>query len=182
MSRSSFEKTVNDLLIAIELSFKNMLPNPALILIFSAIDTLGWLDRPESQKYATRTTFTSWVDNYLLPNSNLNCDSKDLYAARCGLLHTGSAESRLSHDLEAKEIWYAFGKMDNGFLQEAIEAIGRKDKAVALHADELFSSLKKAIAQFFDSLAKDHERANIVYTRSSKLLSKLQSPYFPKKK
>lgn len=55
---------------------------PALVLIYSAIDTTGWLDSTEV--FATGNDFMSWVDRYLLKAKPLRCTSLDLYAARCG--------------------------------------------------------------------------------------------------
>jgi hypothetical protein len=78
---------------------------PALILLYSAIDTSGWLDSAES--HATRESFLQWVDRYLLNAKPLTCTALELYAARCGLLHTFTPDSRLSSEGKARRICYA---------------------------------------------------------------------------
>jgi hypothetical protein len=70
----------------IDACIEKKLSGPALILIYSGIDTVGWLD--SSEDYATRTSFMKWVDAYLLQAKPLQCTALELYAARCGLLHT----------------------------------------------------------------------------------------------
>lgn len=75
----------------IEACIEKNLTLPSLILIYSAIDTAGWLDSDERD--ATRRSFTDWVDRYLLSVRPLRCSSMDLYAARCGVFHTLTADS-----------------------------------------------------------------------------------------
>jgi len=70
----------------IDACIEKKLTAPALILIYSGIDTVGWIDSTDD--YATRTSFINWVDAYLLKAKQLQCTALDLYAARCGLLHT----------------------------------------------------------------------------------------------
>ena len=60
----------------------------AMILVYSGIDAFAWLNRPGNIEDVRRTDFEQWVDTYLLPDSGLNCSSSDLYAARCGLVHS----------------------------------------------------------------------------------------------
>jgi len=91
----------------IDACMEKKLITPALILIYSAIDTTGWLDSNEA--FATRTSFMNWVDDYLLKASSLQCTSLDLYAARWGLLHTFTADSQLSFSGKARSICYAWG-------------------------------------------------------------------------
>jgi len=78
----------------IDACIQKKLTAPALILIYSGIDTAGWLD--SSEDYATRTSFMDWVDAYLLKAKPLQCTAMDLYAARCGLLHTFTPDSKLT--------------------------------------------------------------------------------------
>ena len=56
----------NILLLAsgIEACIEKKLNSSALILIYSGIDTVGWLDSAE--EFATKTSFKKWVDTYLL--------------------------------------------------------------------------------------------------------------------
>lgn len=80
----------------------------ALVILYSAIDTLAWSTRSSGD--VTRDDFCRWVTQYMQPEANLGCTAKDLYGARCALLHSGSAESKMSRDGAAMEIWYGDGE------------------------------------------------------------------------
>lgn len=77
------------------------------MLLYAQIDIAASLNRPVSKSQVTREDFKNWVNQYLLPNSNLDCSADDLYAARCGLLHTYMAESKASRAGKAKQTFYA---------------------------------------------------------------------------
>jgi len=81
---------------------------PALVLIYSAIDVVGWL-YAANPSASTGPRFTSWVAKYLLPAVNLDCSSRELYGARCGIVHNFSTESDLSRKGEVRQIVYLVG-------------------------------------------------------------------------
>src|SRR6266567_2547457 len=67
---------------------------PALTLLYSSIDVLGFL--VSTKPYATQQTFVEWAEQYMdrfLKKKGIT--GTDLYSARCGLLHTGQAPSKL---------------------------------------------------------------------------------------
>jgi len=70
----------------VDVCLYNKLIGPALTLIYTGIDTVGWLD--SNNPCATRDSFMGWTNRYLLSSNRLACTAIDLYAARCGLLHT----------------------------------------------------------------------------------------------
>jgi hypothetical protein len=57
----------------------------ALILLYSAIDALSWVNRASGD--VIRSDFSEWVRESMDPGLNLGCTPEDLYVARCGLLH-----------------------------------------------------------------------------------------------
>lgn len=69
----------------------------ALVVLYSAIDTLAWSTRGSGD--VTRGDFCRWVTQYMQPEATLGCTPKDLYGARCALLHSGSAESKMSREV-----------------------------------------------------------------------------------
>ena len=89
----------------VTLCHENGLTLPMLTLIYANIDALGWL--ASESETATAETFTAWVDRFLDPQDTLGCTALDLYAARCGVLHTGTPESRLYRTGRARQIVYA---------------------------------------------------------------------------
>jgi hypothetical protein len=54
----------------------------------------------------TRSDFFSRVAKYMQPETTIGCSAEDLYAARCGVVHSGASESRMSREGDATELWY----------------------------------------------------------------------------
>jgi hypothetical protein len=75
----------------------------ALIVLYAGIDSLAWLSADE--EIVTGKSFIAWTERYMLPGRFLRGIGTDLYAARCALLHTRTAQSRLSRSGSARQIW-----------------------------------------------------------------------------
>ena len=140
-----------------------------LILIYSAIDTVAWLDSAE--EFTTRTSFTKWVDTYLLGAKPLACTSLELYAARCGLLHTLTPDSKLRSEGKARYINYAWGKASVEDLQRSIELIKKTDKYVGLHVNDLYEAWQLGVLRFCEEVEKDSERRARVYKKANQFFA-----------
>jgi len=130
---------------------------PALILMYSHIDTLAWAGSAK-QKQSVRRNFESWVSRWLLPELSAKVPAltaTDLYAARCGVLHSLTSKSDLSAAGVAKEMAYAWGTADALLLNSAIASTAYSNKLVTLHYNELHTSLTGAIAKFMKSTDSD---------------------------
>ncbi len=66
-----------------------------LMQIYVYIDTLAYFGMPSSKDKNTRSDFIEWADKYLKAEKEQNYQyrGKDLYGARCALLHTFSSEA-----------------------------------------------------------------------------------------
>src|SRR2546423_14465589 len=82
-----YEKITN-LLRAIHYCLDTDLWEPALILIYSGIDAMAWLNRPETQSDSSRADFVLWAEVYLEKGGCFNVSGDELYAARCALFHS----------------------------------------------------------------------------------------------
>jgi hypothetical protein len=147
MDATTLENHTNHLCAAIETLITNRFTLPALILIYSAIDIMAWLNREEDHEDVTRNDFILWADKFLLPDSDLFCVGIDLYAARCSLLHSYTAKSRLSRNRKASVISYAWGAASEDDLQRALAGADIQDVKV-VHVEKLFSALKVGIRRF----------------------------------
>jgi hypothetical protein len=88
------------------------LPEAALTVIYSGIDSFGLLAAPPGVLDAGGDTFKQWCEKYILTRVK-NVDggpvtSTDLWAARCGVLHTSTPLSRLERDGKARQVFYQF--------------------------------------------------------------------------
>ena len=131
----------------------------ALALVFSSIDKMAWLTSVNIDH--TRSDFIRWIDDYLLPAGSISLDAIDLYAARCGFLHTGSSESKLFRDGKAKQIFYSVGPRRP--LGEILTEVHAKlpnlgltpDDVVIVQCIELLEQWVAALERFTDAIKAD---------------------------
>jgi hypothetical protein len=165
MTRQAFERTAAELVQAVDDLLQSQLRLPAMLVLYAGIDIMASLDRPESSLEVKRSDFVNWADKYLLPGTQLACSAGDLYAARCGLLHAYIAESRLSLEEKARQIWYAWGDASAEDLQAIID-VADVPTAVAVHVDDLSAAFRLGIERFKRAALDDPERTNRVYDRA----------------
>ena len=79
-------------LAAIDLCLSNHYRMPALVLIYSGIDIMALLARPEAKPNVTREDFIAWCERYLTAAGFQECSAIELYATRCGIVHTYSPD------------------------------------------------------------------------------------------
>jgi hypothetical protein len=172
MTRQLFESAATELVEAIDVLSKSQLRLPAMLILYTGIDIMASLDRSESSAEVKSSDFVKWADRYLLPGTHLACNAEDLYAARCGLLHTYIAESRRSRKGKARQIWYSWGDASADELQAIID-VADVPPAVAVHVDDLSAAFRLGIERFKQSTLDDSERANRVYDRAGNFFGNL---------
>ncbi|XHF31834.1 hypothetical protein OXH62_21210 [Pseudomonas chlororaphis] len=89
---------------AVALLLQAQLESQALSVLYMAIDRAAWVvsDKEEVDKH----DFIAWAEKYLIAKNEVGFTGLDLWAARCGLLHTGAAESRDYRKNGANLIYY----------------------------------------------------------------------------
>ncbi len=92
---------------------KNGMVTASIAMAFICIDTLANLGRPSGKKKVTRKDFIDWVNSHLKghPDQPYQYRGKDVYAARCAMLHTYGSEASL-HEEDPDAIM--FGYHDGG--------------------------------------------------------------------
>lgn len=173
MSVDILEKNFFGLLAAIDSCFKDKHILPGLILLYSHIDIVASLNRPSAKEEGTRKDFKDWVNEYLLPDSNLSCNADDLYAARCGLVHSYMAEARDTRSGTAKQIHYAWGTADVAERQELMQQKGWQSKAVVVHVDDLLVAFCRGLDRFIEVLSHDQQKAQLVHERTRKFFGNI---------
>jgi hypothetical protein len=167
MSKQSLEENILSQFLAIDMCIEKGLFMPSLILIYSGIDTLASLNRPQEKEKVTRSDFKIWCTDYLLPGSNLNCSATDLYAARCGILHTSTAVSDLSKKDEASEIIYYIGdisEQQNTYQRIIDEKYPRK--TIIVDIANLEKAFKSSYFSFAAELETNQVKRDLVYERA----------------
>jgi hypothetical protein len=156
-----FEKVAMDFLGSIELCRTHGYLEPALILLYSCIDVLASFDRGPSAKH-DRNTFMAWVDKYLLPIPDSDVTSIDIYAARCGLLHSYSPDSDLTAGGKARHIAVAWGTGNDIDLRLIFAGQGLDVVCAVVHADKLVSALQSAVGRFHADYINDPVKKALV--------------------
>jgi hypothetical protein len=146
---------------AISKLVKENLYTQALVILYSAIDTLAWANLPSGDVF--QKDFIVWVDSYIEPERKFGCTADDLYGARCGLVHSGAAESRKSRKGEAHEIWYATSPDSIGLLQEYAKETNQGAKVV--YFTDLLAAFVDASQKFYDEISEDEARQSSVNDR-----------------
>lgn len=165
MSKSALEENVLKHFLAIDLCLEHRLLMPALALIYNGIDSFSALNRAANKDKVTREDFIGWCDRYLVPDSNLICSGTDLYAARCGILHTYTAVSDLSKKGDASEILYYIGSIENDRYQSIIGSKYLR-KVVIVSLEDLDRAFKSAYFSFIDDIKNDSEKEQLIYERA----------------
>jgi hypothetical protein len=138
---------------------------PALILIYSAIDSASWIasDNPNE---GVGTRFKRWVDEWMLRNSAIKCNSEELYAARCGILHTLTPYSTLSNKKGVRRIAYAWGKANARELEETISVLSMDGEVVSVHLDDLFWVFRIGFADYLDYVFNNTQKRDKFLSKS----------------
>ena len=136
---------------------------PALLLIYTGIDIVSSLEARRGE--STSQAFTRWVIDYMTGAQPLRCTPMELYAARCGLVHTLTAESDLFRAGKVRKVFYAWGTADASDLQQTIDVVG--ERAVAVHIPSLADTFRRGVMDYMTDLAADKGRFETVMGASS---------------
>jgi hypothetical protein len=169
MSIRALHKNIFDLIESIDDCLKDCRILPALTLLYTGIDVVASLERKPNE--TVRDAFIRWTDDYLLGDQALPCTALDLYAARCGILHTFSPESDLLKKGQVRRILYAWGTACVDDLRQTIKLLGRSD--IALHISALKIAFRNAVAAYLQELEKDKTRGQHVEAEASLWLSNM---------
>ena len=128
---------------------------PALVLLYSAIDAVASLERQPEER--TRDSFLRWVEVYMLKALPLPCTALELYAARCGMVHSFAAESDLFRKGQVRCIVYAWGTARAEDLQKAADILHKTD-SVSVHVADVINAFRNGLATYLDEVSTDKPR------------------------
>jgi hypothetical protein len=148
----AFEENLIALLDSIEDCLAKRRLLPCLILLYSGIDIVSALE----PRRASPSAFMKWVKKYLLKSTSLSCTASDLYGARCGIVHTFSAESDMSRKGKARQIVYAWGDAKTEPLASTSKRLGRNDCVVDIR--ELIEAFRLGLANYLEEVMQDDNR------------------------
>jgi hypothetical protein len=118
----------------------------AVILILSAIDAMAYLAMPEDQEDVQRNDFTQWADRYIRFPGRHQLTGADLYGARCAMLHSFGAQSKMSRNGQCRVILW---------MDEANPSIIYRPDLHPHHAMVSIVALKDALFEGMDRFLVD---------------------------
>ncbi|MBZ5528177.1 MAG: hypothetical protein LAN71_09800 [Acidobacteriia bacterium] len=150
------EKHLRDLFDAVIYCYQKELLMPCLVLLYSGIDVAASLEPSVAQGVGER--FEKWVERYMLSGRSLPCTAKEIYAARCAVVHTFTPDSNISKAGSARAIGYAYGNAEVKKLDEATVLSGRQELQVNVHLSDLIEAFHAGYEIYLKEALKDSAR------------------------
>jgi hypothetical protein len=145
------------------------LPEAGLNIIYSGIDSFGLLAAPPEVLDASRNTYKPWCEKYITPRlttvEGTAVTVVDLYAARCGVLHTSTPLSSLEREGDARQVFYKFrGKIGVNMLLNA------KQAPICIDVGNLGIAFKEGGIAFLSDLKNDPPKLKLAQERAEHFL------------
>jgi hypothetical protein len=121
-----------------------------VLLLYAAIDAMGYTTLPPGDEKVTRKTFEAWADRWVRIPGPAKVTSKELYAARCAALHTYGTDSDLSRSGTCRAIGYFRGRGTPAVIADSIEP-----DVAFVSIDVLCDAVLQGIDDYADELARD---------------------------
>ena len=153
MTTEAFQRNFVQVIKAAKLCLDQDLQIPALVLVYSLIDTFAWAVAGPREKNA-RTHFESWVNRWVCARAPLPCTPTELYAARCAVLHTLTSKADLNASGNIRQVVYAWGPAKLSVLEDSIKVISQKD-LVGIHINELLDAVVAGMDRTFTAADTD---------------------------
>lgn len=144
----------------------------SVAMAFICIDALANLSRPASKMKVTRSDFIGWVDTYLQAHLDqpYKYRGKDVYAARCALLHTYGSEAEL-HEEDSDIIM--FGYHDGG-MHQYNQSVERR--LAIIGTKSFVNDVIHAVESFLNKCMEDASLKQLVESRLEKVLQTMPYP------
>ena len=156
----------HDLLKSIKICKDADFKESVLILMYSTIDSISWLDSKENDilKRDGKKEFISFCNKYIIPKMNTDITAEELYAARCSMVHTISATSKNNLTQNIRLICYS---NNSAAVKEGNKLLNKiNQNARCLDIISLLVVLTEAIEDFFNTIAKDENKKISVIKKS----------------
>src|ERR1041385_4288356 len=163
-----YSKTA-DLLRGIQICLTDDLWVPALILLYSGIDAMAWLNRNSSLEDTSRSDFIEWADRYMERGGCLIVSSQELYAARCALVHSMTNTARSNRQNGVRRVSYhRHGGTIPGLTSPSPKPFRPTDVGTDIDVDELVDSFTDGVKRFIADVEERSRLRTVVHERISR--------------
>ena len=156
----------------IKLCDENNITTASIAMSYICIDALANLSRPIEKKKVTRSDFIDWVNTYLTcdPEQQYKYRGKDVYAARCSVLHTFSSEAEL-HQEDLDTIKFAYHDGGKHYFDPNVDP-----RLVLIGAKSFVNDIVIGVGRFIDACKLNPEMMKLVESRLERVLNKVPVP------
>lgn len=142
----------------------------AVALTYIGIDMVSFLSLPKGKTKTTRGDFINWVDMHMKghPEQPYQYRGKDLYAARCGLLHSFGIEAEMQKK-DPDILLVAYHNGGKHMFKKEIHP-----RLVLLGSASLVNDFVAGVEQFLKEAEKNTASRQRIWERLTKLYN-----YFP---
>lgn len=153
-----FAQTLGDSIVTLRGGGHNL---AAVMLIYTAIDQMAWLS-VEADKHGPKD-FAAWVNDYMLSIHPLDCTAEELWLARNGTLHMGTAVAAgHAKDPSLRKIAYAFG---------AVKLTANEPQEwVVIRFEDLFQSFMAGALWFQSDIEGKPDKLEVAERKSLNML------------
>ncbi|MHA6127092.1 hypothetical protein ACX3YD_13015 [Pseudomonas fluorescens group sp. PF-1] len=135
---------------------------PAVMLTYAGIDQMAWLSI--SQERSSGRDFKAWVDKFVLPHVQIACTAQELWEARNGILHTGTAESSANQsDASIRKVLYTFGGVSC--------TTNNSSDTVFVSAESLIIGYLTGVIWFMEELKTDAAKLQVALEKLKRTLT-----------
>jgi len=142
------------------------LVTPSIAMSFICIDAMASLARPLEKSKVTRRDFIDWCDSYLKPNSHqqYQYSGKDVYAARCALLHTYGTTAELHEEPNIMKFLYHD-------CQSFTHQLYAEENTVAISTKSLVIDVCNAVESFITECTSTSSIGDLVISRLDEIIT-----------
>ncbi len=147
----------------------NNITTASIAMSYICIDALANLSRSVEKPKVTRQDFIDWVNIYLTahPDQQYNYRGKDVYAARCALFHTFSAEAEL-HESDPDTIKFVYHDGGKHYFNLEVDP-----RLTLIGAKSFTNDVVIGVGKFMDACGADPVLMGLVESRLDKLFNKV---------
>lgn len=144
----------------INVCFEQQRYRAAIILIYSGIDSMAFLNLPVGEDEVRGADFVRWVERYIHFPGKEKLTGADLYGARCSMLHTYGVKSKMSRNGKCRMVGY-FDQCEPPIIYQP----GIQEDFVLVSVAALRKAFFDGIDQFLIEAFQDKQKAVLIEER-----------------
>ncbi len=119
----------------------------AVTLTLAGMDTMAYLGLPPERVEVSGSDFIAWSERFIRFDGLLQLTGRDLYGARCGIVHTYGTASRLSRKGDARHVLYKYRRPG-----PPVELLPGDPEAVIVSVEALADAFFGGVDHFMSSV------------------------------